>query len=114
MMMHYYTQVLSTFGMRPSEHRMHIYLDCKRLKGPAVGLQVDALLRQIAEYNEDVDVAIVALETLAKIAWNDDEVTLINHTDHGFHSPCQTPSQRCFLLYALGTLCRVPCLHRHS
>lgn len=78
-----------------------------------MGLQVDALLRQIGEYDKDVDVAIVALETLAKIAWNDDEVTLHNHTNHGFYSPRQTPSHRRFLPCALGTLRRVPHLHQH-
>jgi hypothetical protein len=66
------------------------------LKGPAVGSQVDALLRQISEYDKDVDVAIVALETLAKIAWNNDEVTIHNRTTHSIHGPCQSPSQRCF------------------
>ncbi|CAL5227738.1 g10754 [Coccomyxa viridis] len=36
--------------------------------------QVEALLRQIQDADKDADVVIVALETLAKIAWNDDEV----------------------------------------
>lgn len=79
---------------------MHICLDCKRLKVPAVGLQVDALLRQIGEFGEDVDVAIVALETLAKIAWNDDVVTILNHTDHGFTVHVRRPVRdaSCFML----------------
>ena len=36
---------------------------------------MDALLSQIRDYERDADVVIVALETLAKIAWNDDEVS---------------------------------------
>ena len=38
-------------------------------------MQVNALLSQIRDSEKDADVVIVALETLAKIAWNDDEVS---------------------------------------
>ena len=38
-------------------------------------MQVNALLSQIRDSERDADVVIVALETLAKIAWNDDEVS---------------------------------------
>ena len=37
-------------------------------------VQVDALLSQVERSERDSDVLISSLETLAKIAWNDDEV----------------------------------------
>ncbi|CAK0751193.1 hypothetical protein CVIRNUC_002049 [Coccomyxa viridis] len=52
-------------------------LDDELLPVAADGLrlkQVNALLSQIRDSEKDADVVIVALETLAKIAWNDDEV----------------------------------------
>jgi hypothetical protein len=41
-------------------------------------VQVDALLSQVEKSERDSDVLISSLETLAKIAWNDDEVSKCN------------------------------------
>ena len=52
---------------------------------------MDALLSQIRDSERDADVVIVALETLAKIAWNDDEVrwtSALPVCTHSLHCNC--------------------------
>ncbi len=51
-------------------------------------VQVDALLHQVESSEKDSEVLISSLETLAKIAWNDDEVGIqpFNPSQHTSYS----------------------------
>ena len=58
---------------------------------------MDALLGQIRDSERDADVVIVALETLAKIAWNDDEVSWTSTL------PVCTRFLHCICIYVAST-----------